>query len=99
MEKVNSFFTSAKEYLKSTTSNVKSSIPSSYLNDEFKKLTSMQMLQKNQLQLLLYIIFFILVITFAIILHFLSVDKNFLESNLFNTLYLIFFPFLLNKML
>ena len=48
MEKVNSFFTSAKEYLKSTTSNVKSTIPSSYLNDEFKKLTSMQMLQKNQ---------------------------------------------------
>lgn len=95
MEKVNSFFTSAKEYLKSSTSNVKSTIPSSYLNDEFKKLTSMQMLQKNQLQLLLYIIFFILVITFAIILHFLSVDKNFLESNLFNTLYLIFFPLLL----
>ena len=94
MEKVNSFFTSAKEYLKSNTSNVKSSVPNSYLNDEFKKLTSMQTLQKNQIQLIMYIIFLVLIISFAIVLHFLSVDKNFLESNLFNTLYLIFFPIL-----
>ena len=81
MEKVNSFFTSAKEYLKSNTSNVKSSVPNSYLNDEFKKLTSMQTLQKNQFQLIMYIIFLVLIISFAIVLHFLSVDKNFLESN------------------
>ncbi len=94
MEKVNSFFTYAKDYLKSSTSNVKSSIPNSYLNDEFKKLTSMQNLQKNQFQLLMYIVFFILIIIFAIILHFLSKNKNFLQSNMFNTLYLILFPLL-----